>query len=102
MKSKEEIEELGFLKYPRFITDPYHPMEDDNTYERKIWIDAYTQCQEDMAKEFEKDGAKLFKSEIRRAYMHGQGNGQMMGAGLERDEIDDYTNWRMRTLNNQD
>jgi hypothetical protein len=24
-------------------------MEDDNTYERQIWIDAYTQCQEDMA-----------------------------------------------------
>jgi predicted RNA-binding protein YlxR (DUF448 family) len=24
-------------------------MEDDNTYERKIWIGAYTQCQEDMA-----------------------------------------------------
>ena len=49
MKTKEEIEELGFLKYPRFITDPYNPMEDDNTYERKIWIDAYTQCQEDNA-----------------------------------------------------
>jgi hypothetical protein len=48
MKSKEEIEQLAFLKYPRVINDPYNPMEDDNTYERKIWIDAYTQCQEDV------------------------------------------------------
>ena len=49
MKSKEEIEQLAFLEYPRLINDPYNPMEDDNTYERQIWIDAYTQCQEDMA-----------------------------------------------------
>jgi hypothetical protein len=55
MKSKEEIEQLAFLKYPRVINDnplcrnPNNPMEDDNTYERKIWIGAYTQCQEDMA-----------------------------------------------------
>jgi hypothetical protein len=55
MKSKEEIEQLAFLKYPRLINDnplcrnPNNPMEDDNTYERKIWIGAYTQCQEDMA-----------------------------------------------------
>jgi hypothetical protein len=48
MKTKEEIEQLAFLKYPRLINDPYNPMEDDNTYERQIWIDAYTQCQEDM------------------------------------------------------
>lgn len=46
MKSKEEIEQLAFLKYPRVINDPYNPMEDDN---RKIWIGAYSQCQEDMA-----------------------------------------------------
>jgi hypothetical protein len=48
MKTKEEIKQLAFLKYPRLINDPYNPMEDDNTYERQIWIDAYTQCQEDM------------------------------------------------------
>jgi hypothetical protein len=51
MKTKEEIERLAFLEYPRLINDPYNPMEDDNSYERKIWIDAYTQCQEDMADE---------------------------------------------------
>ena len=48
MKTREEIEQLAFLKYPRVINDPYNPMEDDNSYERKIWIDGYTQCQEDM------------------------------------------------------
>jgi hypothetical protein len=90
MKSKEEIEKLAFLEYPRVINDPYNPMEDDNTYERKIWIDAYTQCQEDMI--------ELLKEEIRRAYIHGQGNGQMMEVGLERDEVDDYTNSRMLSL----
>lgn len=47
MKTREEIEKLAFLEYPRLINDPYNPMEDDNTYERKIWIDGYTQCQED-------------------------------------------------------
>ena len=49
MKTKEEIKQLAFLEYPRLINDPYNPMEDDNTYERQIWIDAYTQSQEDMA-----------------------------------------------------
>ena len=47
MKTKKEIEQLAFLEYPRLINDPYNPMEDGNTYERQIWIDAYTQCQED-------------------------------------------------------
>lgn len=41
-------------------------------------------------------------SEIRRAFMHGQGNGQMMEVGLERDEVDDYTNSRMLSLNKKD
>jgi len=52
MKSKEEIEQLAFLEYPRVINDPYNPMEDDNAYERQIWIDAYTQCQEDMVDKY--------------------------------------------------
>ena len=49
-----------------------------------------TQCQEDTA--------ELLKAEIRRAYIHGQGNAQGMAAGLERDEVEDYTNWRMLSL----
>jgi hypothetical protein len=48
MKSKNEIEQLAFLEFPRVVNDPYNPMEDDNAYERQIWIDAYTKCQEDM------------------------------------------------------
>jgi hypothetical protein len=48
MKTKKEIEQLAFLEYPRLINDHYNPMKDDNTDERKIWIEGYTQCQEDM------------------------------------------------------
>ena len=80
MKSKEEIKHLAFLKYPRVINDPYNPIEDDNTYERKIWIDGYTQCQEDMAKEIEK--CKLFKSKILTAYNIHQGNIHYLRASL--------------------
>jgi hypothetical protein len=54
-------------------------------------VDGYTQCQADVM--------ELLESEIRRAYIHGQGNSQMMEAGLERDETEDYINSRMRTLN---
>jgi len=32
------------VRAPKCVRD----MEDDNTYERQIWIDSYTQCQEDM------------------------------------------------------
>jgi hypothetical protein len=41
---------------------------------------------------------KELVEEIRRAFIHGQRNNEMMEAGLERDEVDDYTNSRMRTL----
>lgn len=37
---KQTIEEAAFLKYPRLINDPCNPTEDDNSYERKIFIDA--------------------------------------------------------------
>ena len=53
MKTQEEIEQLAFLEYPRVINDPYNPMEDDNADERQIWINAYTQCQEDMVKDLQ-------------------------------------------------
>lgn len=62
MKSKEEIKQLALLKYPRVIHDPYNPIEDDNSYERKIWIDAYTQCQEDIGKELEALRAAIRKN----------------------------------------
>jgi hypothetical protein len=38
------------------------------------------------------------ESEIKRAFVHGQGNAEMMEAGLERDETEDYVNSRMRQL----
>ena len=77
MKSKEEIEQLAFKSY-------------GDTLLKGSFINGYTQCQEDIA--------ELLKAEIRRAYIHGQGNAQGMAAGLERDEVEDYTNWRMLSL----
>lgn len=50
MKTQEEIEQLALLKYPKFSSDSYNPEQDDNYYERLIWIEGYTQCQEDMVK----------------------------------------------------
>ena len=41
------------------------------------------------------------EKEINQAFIHGQGNGTMMEAGLERDETKDYVNSRMRSLLNQ-
>jgi hypothetical protein len=41
------------------------------------------------------------EKEIRQAFIHGQGNNEMMEAGLERDETEDYVNSRMRILLNQ-
>jgi hypothetical protein len=38
------------------------------------------------------------EKEIRQAFIHGQGNVEMMEAGLERDETEDYVNSRMRSL----
>ncbi len=41
------------------------------------------------------------EKEIKKAFIHGQGNREMMEAGLERDETEDYVNSRMRSLLNQ-
>ena len=43
--------------------------------------------------------AKRLEEEIRSAYVHGIGNAEMMEAGLERNETEDYVNSRMQTLN---
>ena len=42
------------------------------------------------------------EKEIKLAFIHGQGNAEMMESGLERDETEDYVNSRMRSLLNQD
>jgi hypothetical protein len=86
MKSKEEIEKLAdsTINKEGYTTDDFIIGFEQG----------YTQCQEDMV--------ELLKEEIKRAFIHGQGNAQMMEAGLERDEVEDYTYYRMRTLNKQD
>jgi hypothetical protein len=89
MKTKEEIEQLAEKEYP-IKKDIYRDLWSEN----KAFIKGYTQCQEDML--------KILKEEIKRAFIYGQGNAQMMEAGLERDEIEDYIYYRMLTLNKQD
>jgi hypothetical protein len=41
------------------------------------------------------------EKEINQAFIHGQVNQEMMEAGLEKDETEDYVNSRMRSLLNQ-
>ena len=41
------------------------------------------------------------EKEIKQAFIHGQGNKEMMEVGLERDETEDYVNSTMRKLLNQ-
>lgn len=88
MKTQEEIKQLALLKYPRVIHDPYSPMEDDNTYERKIWIDGYTQCQEDMADK------KYTEEDLENAFNSGRGYGVP-------DNIKDFNSF-INSLNKQD
>jgi len=86
MKDKIEIEQLA-----NDYGKSFGNTDGTTAFDFKL---GYLQCQEDMI--------EILKEEIRRAYIHGQGNGQMMEAGLERDEVDDYTNSRMLSLNKQD
>jgi hypothetical protein len=62
-------------------------MEDDNTYERQIWIDAYTQCQEDMADK------KYTEEDLRKAFYYGG-----------KSAIDEYGSFEtyINSLNKQD
>ena len=53
-----------------------------------------------MSKEITLTREELEK-EIKQAFIHGQGNREMMEAGLERDETEDYVNSRMKSLLNQ-
>ena len=77
MKSEEEIKQLA----EEFTNGHYHYRGKD------AFVHAYTQCQ--------KDFLKILQEEIKRAFIHGQGNAQMIEIGLERDEVEDYTNSRM-------
>jgi hypothetical protein len=84
MKTQEEIEQL--------LTDVYG--SSISTIGKELFVKGYTQCQQDIV--------ELLRVEIHRAFIHGQGNAQMMEAGLERDEVEEYVNWRMLSLNKQD
>jgi hypothetical protein len=84
MKSKEEIEQL--------LTDVYG--SSISIIGKELFVKGYTQCQQDTV--------EFLRVEIHRAFIHGQGNAQMMEAGLERDEVEEYVNWRMLSLNKQD
>mgnify|MGYP003677444555 FL=1 len=50
-----------------------------------------------MSKEITLTQQELEK-EIKQAFIHGQGNAELMEVGLERDETEDYVNSRMRQL----
>jgi|LakMenE01Jun11ns_1017448.scaffolds.fasta_scaffold9893399_7 hypothetical protein len=87
MKSKEEVQQLA----DEFTTrDHAHYFYRG----RDAYLNGYIQCQQDII--------ELLRVEIHRAFIHGQGNAQMMEAGLERDEVEEYVNWRMLSLNKQD
>jgi hypothetical protein len=77
MKSKEEIKQLAEEEY----------WMKDEQYERGAFVNGYFQCQNNML--------EFLETEIKKAYIHGQSNGQMMEAGLERDEVEEYVNFRI-------
>ena len=54
-----------------------------------------------MSKEDININMEELEKEIKQAFIHGQGNKEMMEAGLERDETEDYVKSRMRKLLNQ-
>ena len=85
MKTKEEIEKLAYDAAIKEYKDDgaLGTGWDDYKYG---FSDCYTQYQ------------ILLKEEIRKAFIHGQGNAQMMEAGLERDEVDDYVNSRLAQI----
>jgi hypothetical protein len=91
MKSKEEIEQLA-KEYAKLLSIKINKTE-FTEYAILDFSNGYTQCQEDML--------ILLRSEIKRAYQYGQTNAQMMEAGLERDEIEEYVSFRMLSFKNK-
>jgi hypothetical protein len=94
MKSKEEIEQLAkqLCNIPIDLV-----IDEEERYYKNLdkydgIIQGYTQCQKDML--------KILQEEIKKAFMHGQVNAQMMEIGLERNEVEDYTNSRMLSFTN--
>jgi hypothetical protein len=76
MKTKEEIEQLAFLKYPiirGYIANNMDSEYDKNKDFRDCFIKGYTQCQEDMAdkKYTEEDLMSAFNAGINNDYGNG-------------------------------
>jgi hypothetical protein len=95
MKTQEEIEQLAeseVLEFNKAMSKiGFGTYQEPFLKVIKEWyVDGYTQCQEDMT--------EFIRSEIKKAFIHGQGNAQMMEAGLERDEVEEYSNWRMLSI----
>jgi hypothetical protein len=83
VKRQEQIKQLAEEEY----------WMKDEQYERGAFVNGYSQCQDDML--------EILRSEIKRAYQYGQTNAQMMEAGLERDEVEEYVNFRMLSFKNK-
>ena len=92
MKSKNEIEQLAFLEFPRVVNDPYNPMEDDNAYERQIWIDAYTKCQEGIKKELYQFGKLVLDT------FHSEGKTNSGHERLARQKFDEWFNQQQEDM----
>jgi len=73
----------------------FYDSTEDNKGNRtaKAFIAGYNK-----AKEKYKYTEEDLKNEIIRAFKYGQSNAEMMEAGLERNEVDDYTNNRIQSL----
>ena len=80
MKSKEEIEQLATKHYRSNGSGGGQYTEGLQEGRLIGYVDGYTQCQVDMAKEIEK--YKLFKSKILTAYNIHQGNIHDLRASL--------------------
>jgi hypothetical protein len=85
IRSKEEIEQLA-NKYSS-LGQAAGLTHREYTLENIAYRRGYEQCQEDML--------EFLETEIKRAYQYGQTNAQMMEAGLERDEVEEYVSFRM-------
>jgi hypothetical protein len=85
IRSKEEIEQLA-NKYSS-LGQAAGLTHREYTLENIAYRRGYEQYQEDML--------EFLETEIKRAYQYGQTNAQMMEAGLERDEVEEYVSFRM-------
>ena len=83
MKTKEEIEQIA----EQYVWGGVYLTEQEKQQTEIAYMTGYNQRQEDMI--------ILLRSEIKRAYQYGQINAQMMEVGIERDEIEEYVNYRM-------